>query len=258
MLTEATYAPGLRVEPHGHDQASLMWVASGQLMEAVDGRRYACSVTDVMWKQAGLTHTNLVGETPARVLVVELLPALLRELAEQGAPTPDAPAHVSGAPAALFARLFPLLEEVDGAAALGAQELVVGVLVAVGLRTGGPASDVPPWLEAVRERLDGEPCAPISVAGLARDAGVHPVYLARAFRQRFGCSVTEYVHARRIDRAVAALASGEEDIGRLALRLGYYDHSHFSRAFARATGMPPSRYRAIAAGGGSSLQTTRT
>lgn len=59
-----------------------------------------------------------------------------------------------------------------------------------------------------------------------------------------GRSVTEYLHGRRLDVATEALAGGDEGIGRLALRLGYYDHAHFTRAFSRATGMSPSAYRA--------------
>lgn len=245
VLTEAVYDAGSRGEPHAHDHASLLWVASGHLTETVGSRRYACTVTDVMWKQAGLTHANRVDRS-SRVVVVELLPELLEELADQEARMPDAPAHVSGAPAALFARLAPLLHEIDVADALAAQELVVEVLTGLDVRADALPAGVPSWLELVRQRLHDEPCARISLGDLARRVGVHPVYLARAFRRRFGCSVTEYLHGRRIDLAVAALASGDEEIGRLALRLGYYDHSHFCRAFSRATGMPPSSYRAIA------------
>lgn len=249
VLTEAAYDPGFRIAAHAHDHASLMWVASGQVVEEVGPRGYRCGLTDLMWKQAGLDHSNVVGGEPSRVFVLELLPAILDDLSGAGTRIPDAPAHVSGAPAALFTRLCSLLAEGGTGAGLGAQDLVLGVLAAVGVRSGRSESGTPLWLQTVRDRLHDECTSRLSLGELARDAGVHPVYLARAFRKRFGCSVTEYLHARRIDLAVGALASGEEEIGRLALRLGYYDHAHFSRVFARAIGIPPSRYRRLARDG---------
>lgn len=245
VVTEAAYLPGFRVERHAHDRASLMWVMGGQLVEAVEAHRYLCSVADVMWKQAGLPHENSLEGASARVVVVELLPSVLDTLNEAGTGLPDAPVRVSGTPAALFARLLPLMTEAGPGDVLAVQELVAAVLSAVAARIAEP-SGVPGWLTVVRERLHEEPWECNSLGVMARDAGVHPAHLSRMFRRCFGRTMTEYLHARRIDLAVAALATGEADIGRLALRLGYYDHAHFSRMFRRATGIPPSRYRAIA------------
>lgn len=249
VLTEAAYHPGFRIAPHAHDHASLVWVATGRVVEEVGSRRYPCGLTDLMWKQAGLDHSTTVEGERSRVFVLELLPDILVDLSEAGTRIPDRPANVSGAPAALFTRLCSLLAAGGTGAGLGAQDLVLGVLAAIDVRSGRSESGTPFWLQTVRDRLHDECRARLSLGELAREAGVHPVYLARAFRKRFGCSVTEYLHARRIDLAVAALASGEEEIGRLALRLGYYDHAHFSRVFARAIGIPPSRYRALAGDG---------
>lgn len=244
VLTEARYSPGFRTPHHAHERASIMWVVSGRLVESIGSRQYRCSVTDVMWKQAGLDHASSLEGSSSRVVLLELLPSLLETMSEEGTLPPDASTHVSGTPAALFARLLPLMASAGPGDALAVQELVAEVVSAVGARTAEP-SDVPGWLGTVRERLHEEPCASVSLGGLARDAGVHPAYLSRAFRQRFGRSMTEYMHARRVDLAVMALAEGEEDIGRLGLSLGYYDHAHFSRTFKRTTGIPPSTFRAI-------------
>lgn len=247
VLTEATYSPGFRVARHSHDRASLMWVVSGRLVEATGTRRYPCTVTDVMWKQAGLSHENSLEERSSRVVVLELLPSMLGRLGAEGTRLPDEPARVSGPPATLFARLLPVLVETGPDEALAVQELVAAVAAAIGLQAGG-RSDAPAWLRSVRERVHEAPCADDSLGDMAREAGVDPAYLSRTFRQRFGRSITEYRHARRIEFAMAALSEDEADIGRLALRLGYYDHAHFSRTFRRATGMSPSKFREVAAG----------
>jgi len=221
-----------------------MWVVSGRLVESIGSRQYPCSVTDVMWKQAGLDHASCLEGSASRVVLLELLPSLLDTMSEEGTLPPGGSTLVSGTPAALFARLLPLIGSAGPGDALAVQELVAEVVSAMSAWTAEP-SDVSGWLATVRERLHEEPWAAISLGSLARDAGVHPAYLSRVFRQRFGRSMTEYMHARRIDLAVMALAEGEEDIGRLGVSLGYYDHAHFSRTFKRTIGIPPSRFRAI-------------
>jgi AraC-like DNA-binding protein len=40
------------------------------------------------------------------------------------------------------------------------------------------------------------------------------------------------------------LANGASDLTELALQLGYADHSHFTNAFHREWGHPPSQFRA--------------
>lgn len=42
---------------------------------------------------------------------------------------------------------------------------------------------------------------------LARELGLHPVYLARVFRRYFGCSIKQYVQQIRLRRAMEQLAA---------------------------------------------------
>ncbi len=114
-----------------------------------------------------------------------------------------------------------------------------------GLRTAGPK---PGWLERGRQQLHEAPQSVTSLSQLAHEAGVHPVYFARGFRKAFGCSVSEYLHERRLERAVELLEATDTAIGRIGVALGYNDHAHFNRAFRGRMGVSPSAYREIVTG----------
>jgi len=74
-------------------------------------------------------------------------------------------------------------------------------------------------------------------------AGVHPVYLSRAFRRIHGKTMGEYVHARRIRYSCERLAHDQESLAEIAGLAGFTDQSHFSRIFKSALRMTPGEFR---------------
>lgn len=101
------------------------------------------------------------------------------------------------------------------------------------------------WMGAAEERIRAEFASPISLSALALEAGVHPVYFARVFRQLNGCSVTEYVQRLRIQHAANLILSGDS-IGSAALEAGFADQFHFARLLKRYYSVVPTqlkRYR---------------
>lgn len=123
-----------------------------------------------------------------------------------------------------------------------------GLVLALGAefaRIAGPRRGrrCPLWLLRTREALDAGFTTRVRLAALAAEAGVHPVYLAVAFRNAFGTSVGEYVRARRIKAAQLALRESGRSINEIALTLGFSSQSHFTRVFRTRTGLTPLAYR---------------
>ena len=58
-----------------------------------------------------------------------------------------------------------------------------------------------------------------------------------------GMSPTDYVTKLRVLLARRALERSDQAVGAIALDLGFYDQSHFTRVFRRATGLTPLAYR---------------
>lgn len=87
----------------------------------------------------------------------------------------------------------------------------------------------------------------LSVAELARSAGLSEVYFRREFRSCFGCQPVAYIQNVRLEHAKALLETGEYSVSEVAIRSGYDNISYFSYRFRSATGMAPSQYREEAA-----------
>jgi AraC family transcriptional regulator len=81
-----------------------------------------------------------------------------------------------------------------------------------------------------------------SLAQVAAEVGVSPVYLTQVFQQVEALPLYRYQLHLRLARALDRL--GEDiDLTRLALDLGFSSHSHFGAAFKRTYGQSPLQFR---------------
>jgi AraC family transcriptional regulator len=83
----------------------------------------------------------------------------------------------------------------------------------------------------------------ITLADLARVGGQSPFHFARKFTLAMGVSPKRYVSRMRLDKAMAELAAGRLPLAQIALNAGFSSQASFTRAFHRATGMTPQKYR---------------
>jgi AraC family transcriptional regulator len=81
-----------------------------------------------------------------------------------------------------------------------------------------------------------------TLAAVAADVGVSPVYLTQVFQQVEGRPLYHYQLQLRLARALDLLGD-YADLTCLALDLGFSSHSHFSAAFKRAYGRTPSEFK---------------
>ena len=65
----------------------------------------------------------------------------------------------------------------------------------------------------------------------------------REFGRLYGMSPGEYLLKVRLLMARRALEEGNAAVGAIALECGFYDQSHFNRAFRAQLGIPPLEYR---------------
>jgi AraC family transcriptional regulator len=198
-------------------------------------------------RPAEVEHANIYGPRGAECLIVGAHPDWVAtdSLARDVFSTP----RCAPAPAVLMVagRIRREMRIGDRAAKLAVEGLTLEVIAAAARQLEDHRfGSAPVWLRAVRERLHDDFASDVRLYVLARNAGVHPVHLARAFRRCFGCSPGEYVRQRRIDRASNELADSNRSIGEIAMDAGFSSPSHFTTAFRRASGMTPREYRSAA------------
>ncbi|WP_425057435.1 helix-turn-helix domain-containing protein [Sphingopyxis panaciterrae] len=116
-----------------------------------------------------------------------------------------------------------------------------------GTRTSGRLA---PWLSVWQERKAKKMMAdhlsrPIDVGELAHSCGVSRGYFISAFCASAGITPRQWLLCARVHQAQEMLLSTDLPLVRIAIDCGFYDQSHFSRAFARRAGVPPGRWRRL-------------
>ena len=99
------------------------------------------------------------------------------------------------------------------------------------------------WAHRICDEIRGAPCAEWTLARVAATARVHPMHVARTFRRCVGSSLGQFVRAERLAWARSAVSAGDTPLATIALDAGFYDESHFIRAFRRHFGATPGSYR---------------
>jgi AraC family transcriptional regulator len=83
----------------------------------------------------------------------------------------------------------------------------------------------------------------ITLVKLAGIAGYSAFHFARKFTLAMGISPHRYISRIRLENAMAELAAGRLPLAQIALNAQFSSQASFTRAFHRATGMTPKRYR---------------
>ncbi|MEZ4444513.1 MAG: AraC family transcriptional regulator [Polyangiaceae bacterium] len=116
------------------------------------------------------------------------------------------------------------------------------------------------WLAALRDERLGRalraiherPGEPWTLDRLAKEAGMSRSSFATQFADEVGEPAMAYLSAHRMATARARLRDGEAPLAAIATEVGYQSEAAFGRAFKRATGVAPGRYRRDARRGGPS------
>lgn len=247
QVREIGYSAGFRQGRHAHALASVTLVLSGSIRETASSREEVGSALSVVVKPAGVEHADEVGPRGARTLQVVLGEAAGSELSGPGADMPRWRwLHGTGA-ARTMLRLLEVARLPACAPEPRLDDAILETLAALEEESPG-AGEAPGWLRTVREALDDEPHLNRPVRELALLVGAHPVSLSRAFRRHYGCSITDYRRRQRLRRAASGIEAAQHEITRVAHQCGYADHPHLCRDFREATGLTPSRFRALARG----------
>jgi AraC family transcriptional regulator len=245
-LSETSHPGGSRTPRHAHEHPYLCLVVSGGFSESSAGQTAECGPGSVVFHPAGEEHADSFGRVGARCFNVQIDALTAAELSGSDRLLGRVAAE-GGRPAVAAARLRGLAGA-DRLAGLQVEALVLELLEAVGAGGGGSEEkrQAPGWLGRVVERMRATGAGgPPRVAALAAAEGLHPVYLARAFRRFLGATPVEYLERLRLERCTLVLARSSVPLSRVAADEGYADQSHFCRRFRRAYGMAPSAYRAL-------------
>lgn len=90
----------------------------------------------------------------------------------------------------------------------------------------------------ITENLTGE----LTLTNIASIYGMHPVHLARKFKQETGNTFIGYVNQQRVYLAKYYFHLGEHQLSEVANLAGFNSHSYFTKVFKKITGQTPTKY----------------
>ncbi len=237
-VCDVVMRPGLRIR-HEHGELHLCFVVRGGFEQAGRPRSSTMCASSARVSPAGATADLRFGPEGAQCFMLHLAglePEDARHL------TPARPVFVSDAGTAGLARQAHEAFLTTGEAPLVLDALALELFAHVARAPGARVRPAPAWLSRARDTLHQRSAEPLELASLAAEAGVTPVHLARAFRDRYGCSMGAYLRAVRVAHVQRALARPAR-LAELALDAGFYDQAHMTRVFSRALGTTPAAYR---------------
>lgn len=228
---------GQVVETHTHREPHFVLAHSGVYSATLQGRPLRVAAPCLIFYPAGTTHADCFEGNLGAFVSVALPPgAASRDL-------PQLPTAVTDADAQRQA--FRIAREVLGAGRDAVLlESAAWELTARTARPGAQAA-TPPWARLAYELvMDRAREASLSVAEMAAAAQVHPVHLARVFRQAWGCSPGDLLRWRRVERAAELMLHRRLSLAEAAVEAGFTDQAHMTRAFRAVLGLTPGQWRA--------------
>jgi AraC family transcriptional regulator len=131
----------------------------------------------------------------------------------------------------------------DGLYAKSIGQTLVMHIVRISLRRQ-MRSALPKWrLARVEEYVAAHSDKRISLADLAKVAGLSRMHFAAQFRAATGYRPHDFLLHHRIESAKAMLSEPGIPLAEIALAVGFQSQSHFSTVFKRLTGESPARWR---------------
>ena len=244
-LVESRYPAGFTRARHTHACASFHFSIHGGCVENERRRVSESKLFTLSFQPAGHEHSCRCSDEGLRSLSLELERDWLSRLREYAVCLDRPGSFQSPQIQWLVARLRNELAVMDLTSPLVIEALALELAVEASRRQlKTPERQWPRWLSRAQEFLHTHYREPLSLGAVARAAEVHPVHLARTFRQYFHCTVGEYVRRRRIEFACQQIAHANTALLDIAVAAGFYDQSQFTRAFKRAVGVTPAAFRA--------------
>ncbi|HYL97434.1 MAG TPA: AraC family transcriptional regulator [Blastocatellia bacterium] len=230
---------------HTHSEAYFMFILQGTYLAATGKTEQLGGPSTLIYVPRGTTHRDRFQSRSGHFLAISVAPEVA-DWAERALP---AEAALDGpALGRILRETIVELRSADNTVGLVMEGLGLELVGRASRVSPHPDRKVPRWALIARDLIHDQCTTSTTIAAIADAAGVHPVTLARAFRQHFGCSPGQMLRQCRVERAVELLTTSRMALTDVAHQTGYSDQSQLTRAVRRSTGRAPGQLRRSLAG----------
>jgi AraC family transcriptional regulator len=238
-VSEYSYPGRYRIARHAHDLPFISLLLNGRYRERVGATVSEIHGRAAVVHPAGEKHQDEFDAQGATIFSVDAPPDWFEAAAVQKRSVNTGP-HVNAA----VVRVALEMERGGDGAPWFVEAAILHLVGSLELeRNHRKRKTSPDWVKRIADYLQDNYAKKMSLAELARIAGVHPVHMARHFHKTYASTIGDYVRAVRVDRALADLLHSERSVADIAAEHGFADQSHLSRLVRAHTGHTPGEWR---------------
>jgi AraC-like DNA-binding protein len=239
-LVARTYKKGIRLDPHMHREAQLVYAATGTMQVTTPKGRWLVPPDRAVWVPALFEHAiDMLADIQMRTLYFDVA-WLSREK------------RSASLAAEFVVRVSPLLHQAilalfDPGNSRERTELLVNLVMLELHQAEDSATFIPlPHEPRCRRAADivlGDPTGTHEIEALAREVGTSARTLSRLFSSETQLSFKTWCQRARIAAAIEKLSTDANvSVKQLASDLGYASVPAFSHAFRQVTGKTPTAF----------------
>jgi AraC family transcriptional regulator len=231
------YDPLVRIQRHYHENAYLSLLISGKYSEKNSAQQMQLQAGEVIFRPAGYEHANDFPVEGGNCLNIEIK----KEVVDQFDLANHLPQEMKVYAVGELAWLYQVFYEFKcGQRPDFLEEHLVNWLSQkVQFKTPSRL----PWLSSLKSILESEYDGNHTIPSLAKRVFVHPIYLARAFKEKTGLTIGNYQSKVRMRKATALIFKTDKTISDIALTTGFSDSAHLVRSFRQFYKTSPARFR---------------
>lgn len=244
IMTEVAYSARSRLAEHSHENAHFCFVLQGTYTESHNKQELVCEPSTLTFRPPGEVHEDKFHNQEVRVFTIEIPPRWLERLEQDSIHLGRSINFQGGFITRLSERIVTEFHRMDTAAGLIIEGLTLEIMAETARHSAQNIEQtIPYWLKQAKDLLHARFTENLTLEQIAREVGIHPVHLASVFRQKYHCTVGEYIRGLRIEYACREIAKGDAPLAMIALEAGFANQGHFSGTFKRLTGFTPVAYR---------------
>ena len=237
-LTLTRYTNDTIIDDHYHTNNYLSILTSGSYIEKNKTESLRINAGDILFRPCGYSHQNTFNTRSGVCFNIEFMDYWSQKLGVNLKLPKHFKKYASTSLPSLYKAIINLQfnSNVDTTS-----EFIYDWLYQINQKTSGRSCL--PCVQKASAILENELDRYHTLTNIAERLNLHPVYLARAFREKKGLTIGEYQLKSKLNNSVSMLLNSSESISGISFANGFYDDSHFIRSFKELFKISPHQFR---------------
>ena len=237
-VEQSVYPPHLYMPAHTDKLSRISIILDGELLEYSGKEEVRAKASSLVIKPNYVVHENIFGKDPVKSLSISFHDdRLLADHFNRWQWINHPKVNVLGI------RLWAAIRQVKTEKAL--MNCFDDFLSALAILKYNTASKSVLWQEQLKELLEKDLSEAENIQVLSQKFSLHRVYLARAFKSRYGIPPVEFRKYSRVAAALLDISLSSKSLVSIAYDAGFSDQSHMNREFKQHTGCTPANFRGL-------------